>query len=72
MRARGWTNERKMQDVYVRDFVLMKNLLELYIIEKYLGGGYKIGTAVSSIFLLVCNLKSFLRQKKRKNHRTSP
>lgn len=38
-----------MQDIYVRDFVFVKNLLELYMIEKYLGEGYKIETAVSSI-----------------------
>lgn len=47
----------------------MKNLLELYMIEKYLGEGYKIETAVSSIpffFLEICSLKSFLRQKKEK------
>lgn len=39
------------------------------MIEKYLGEGYKIETAVSSIpffFLEICSLKSFLRQKKEK------
>lgn len=57
-----------MQDIYVRDFVFVKNLLELYMIEKYLDEGYKIETAVSSIpfFLEICSLKSFLRQKKEK------
>lgn len=67
MRATDWANQRKMQDIYVRDFVFVKNLLELYMIEKYLGEGYKIETAVSSI-LFFGNMQPevFSKTEKRK------